>query len=130
MCCGDTEAKVRMVHIFRSEAEHISKETSMNLEEFVDKIDGFAPYLYQIKKTSNRKCVFFKDNLCSIYKHRPLICRFYPFQLRNLRHNKYVFSYTNECPNIGKGTHLERRYYERLFTKFIKLMKEEELYPK
>jgi len=128
MCCGDTEAKVRVILVLKAEAERISKETSMNLAEFVEKIEGFEPYIYQIKKTSTRKCIFLKDNLCSIYKIRPLICRFYPFQLKNLRHNKHAFSYTNECPNIGQGPRLERRFYERLFTKFLELMKEEESY--
>jgi len=126
MCCTDTEAKARTILMLRAEAESISKETSMDLEEFVERIENFEPYVYQMRKTSNKKCMFLKYNLCSIYRIRPLICRFFPFQLRNLGRSKYIFSVTNECPNVGEGPRLERRFFERLFAKFLESMQYEE----
>jgi len=44
-----------------------------------------------------------------------LICRFYPFQLRNPRNNEYVFGYTKECPGIGEGPQLRKTFFEQLF---------------
>jgi Fe-S-cluster containining protein len=75
-----------------------------------------------MKKTKDGKCIFLKNKLCSIYQIRPLICMFYPFDLKEVRSNKYNFAYTDECPAIGKGSQLKMGYFERLFKKFIELM--------
>jgi Fe-S-cluster containining protein len=77
-----------------------------------------------MKKTKDAKCVFLKDKVCSIYQIRPMICRFYPFQL-NMRNNSYTFTYTNECKGIGKGLYIKKNYFERLFTIFSKIVREE-----
>jgi len=95
----------------------------MDLDKFAEKIEGFEPYIYQMRKTEDGKCIFPKDDLCSIYQIRPLICRFYPFQLKNLGNNRYAFTYTDECSGIGKGPQLKRDFFERLFGKFIELMR-------
>jgi Fe-S-cluster containining protein len=123
LCCGDTEDKVRSILLLKAEADRISKRALISLDRFAEKIEGFEPYIYQIRKTEDGKCVFLKDNSCSIYKIRPLICRFYPFQLKNLRTNRYTFTYTDECPGIGNGPQLKREFFERLFEKFMELMK-------
>jgi len=124
VCCSNTEDKVRLILLLKSETDRISKKTLIGLYGFAEKIQGFEPYIYQMKKTEEGKCIFLKDDLCSIYKIRPLICRFYPFQLKNLGNNRYVFAYTEECPGIGKGSQLKRRFFERLFGKFMELMRE------
>lgn len=77
-----------------------------------------------MKKTKKGKCVFLKDNSCFIYEARPLICRFYPFQLKNIKTDKYAFEYTTECPGIGKGPRLRKRFFEKLFKKSIDLVSE------
>lgn len=123
-CCGDAKDKIRSIFLLKIEADRISRRTLIGLDKFAEKIKGFEPYVYQMKKTEDGKCVFLKDNSCSIYQIRPLICRFYPFQLKNLRNNRYVFTYTDECPGIGKGPQLKRDFFERLFGKFIELMRE------
>ncbi|MDH5374266.1 MAG: YkgJ family cysteine cluster protein [Candidatus Bathyarchaeota archaeon] len=124
LCYGDTEDRVRSILLLKTEADRISKRTLIGLDNFAEKIEGFDPYIYQIRKIEDGKCVFLKDNSCSIYKMRPLICRFYPFQLKNLRNSRYAFTYTDECPGIGKGPRLKKAFFERLFEKFIELMKE------
>lgn len=95
----------------------------MTRDEFTTKIDGFEPYVYQMKKTAEGFCFFLRDDSCSIYEVRPLICRFYPFQLQNRGNSHYLFSYTKECLGIGKGPQLERRFFEELFAKFTASMK-------
>jgi Fe-S-cluster containining protein len=123
LCCGDTEDKVRSILLLKTEADRISKKTLISLDKFAEKIEGFEPYIYQIRKTEDVKCVFLKDNSCSIYKIRPLICRFYPFQLKNFGNNRYAFAYTDKCAGIGNGSQLKREFFERLFEKFMELMK-------
>ncbi|MGQ9530437.1 MAG: YkgJ family cysteine cluster protein [Candidatus Bathycorpusculaceae bacterium] len=108
ICCGDTEERSRTILLLKVEAQQISKETSKRIEEFAEKIEASQPYVYQMRKTEG-KCVFLKGNLCSIYRIRPLICRFYPFRL-NTKNGKFEFTYTNECPNIGKRPKLRRNF--------------------
>ncbi len=122
VCCGDTEERVRQILLLRMEAERISRNTSKNIDAFAEKIEGFKPYAYRMKKTREGKCIFLKDNLCIIYEMRPLICRFYPFQLENKGNNKFAFTYTNECPGIGKGPRLKRSFFEKLFKESAKIM--------
>jgi Fe-S-cluster containining protein len=125
LCCGDTREKVRLILLLKTEAERISKRTLKSIDEFAEKIEGFEPYFFRMKKTIEGKCVFLRDTSCIIYETRPLICRFYPFQLKNLGNNRYVFSYTSECPSIGKGPWLRRSFFEKLFTESTILMVED-----
>jgi Fe-S-cluster containining protein len=123
ICCGDTKERVRSILLLKKEAEGIAKEISKNIEEFAEKVEGSQPYVYQMRKTAEGKCVFLKDSLCSIYKIRPLICKFYPFQL-NSRNGRFEFTYTTECPNIGKGPKLKKKFFEKLLREFMKVMRE------
>ena len=124
LCCGDTKSKVRSILLLRLEAERISQKTLKSVEDFAEKIEGFEPYVYRMKKTNDGKCMFLKDKSCDIYQIRPLICMFYPFELKEAESNKHIFAYTDECPAIGKGPKLKRGYFERLFKKIMKAMEE------
>jgi Fe-S-cluster containining protein len=126
LCCGDTKDRVRRILLLEIEAKSISQKTHKSVKDFAEKLNGFEPYIYTMKKTEGRKCVFLKDDLCTIYKTRPLICRFYPFELKEDENRKHVFAYTDECPAIGKGPCLEKGYFERLFKTSMKTMKENE----
>jgi Fe-S-cluster containining protein len=123
LCCGDTKDRVRSILLLKTEADLISKNTFKVLDEFAEKVEGFEPYTYQMTKTDDGKCVFLKDNSCSIYEIRPLICRFYPFQLKKIGNSRFSFTYTDECPGIGEGPQLRRDFFQRLFQKFIELMR-------
>lgn len=123
LCCGDAEGRTRLILLLKSEADHISETASMGPDEIAEKIEGFEPYVYQMRKTNDGKCVFLKDNSCSIYQMRPLICRFYPFQIDNIGNNRYDFTYTDKCPGIGKGPQLKKNFFERLFDEFMESMR-------
>jgi Fe-S-cluster containining protein len=116
-CCGDIEYTIRHVLLLKSDADRISKETSLEVNEFADEVVGFEPYIYEMKKPEVGKCIFLKDNRCSIYELRPLICRFYPFELKNLGDNRYTFLYTKKCPGIVTSSHLDRKFFDGLFKK-------------
>lgn len=123
LCCGDTEEMTRQILLLKTEAELIAKETSKSIDKFAEETEGSEPFAYKMRKNGG-KCVFLRDNLCSIYDRRPIICRFYPFKLENYGGNRYVFSYTEECLGIGKGTRLKRVFFEGLFREFLRSMSE------
>ena len=122
LCCGDARNRVRSILLLRIEVERILQKTLKSVDDFAKKTEGFEPYVYRMEKTKDGKCIFLKDNICSIYHIRPLICMFYPFEVKEVGSNRYVFAYTDECPAIGKGSKLKKGYFERLFKKFIELM--------
>jgi Fe-S-cluster containining protein len=115
ICCGDTKEKTRHILLLRTEAEQIAKATLQPISEFTVKIKDKAPYSYEMKKTEDGKCVFLENNCCTIYIVRPLICRFYPFELKIAHSGKYTFLYTLECSGINKGPILSKSYFRKLF---------------
>jgi Fe-S-cluster containining protein len=115
ICCGDTKEKFRHVLLLRSEAERISAKTSRCMEEFANIVEDKTPYCYELRKTKDGRCVFLKDSQCTIYSSRPLICRFYPFELGHEEDSRYRFRYTQECPGLGKGTEATSVYFKKLF---------------
>lgn len=115
ICCGDTKEKTRHVLLLKTEAEQIATATLQPISKFAVKIKDKAPYSYEMRKTADEgKCVFLKKNRCTIYSVRPLICRFYPFELKILNSQKYTFLYTEECPGINKGQILSENYFRKL----------------
>lgn len=100
ICCGDTKTKTRHILLTQKDADRITKHTNQTINAFADKTDGKAPYIYEMHKNPQTgKCIFHKNNQCTIYAHRPLICRFYPFQLTT-QNNKHTFEVTSECPGV------------------------------
>lgn len=125
LCCGDTKERDRTILLLKSEAERISLRLCRDIDEFADMVHGFEPYVYRMKKPSNGKCLFLKDGLCSIYALRPLVCRFYPFELKDSGTGRYVFICSHECPRIGFGHVLKKQTFDRLFRVFVRAMNEE-----
>jgi len=116
ICCGDTKEKTRHILLLSPEAEQVSKITLQPISKFAVKIMDKAPYSYEMKKRAeDGKCVFLENNRCAIYSLRPLICRFYPFELKIASSSKYVFLFTEECPGIKKGRLLNEDYFRELF---------------
>lgn len=123
ICCGDTDAKLRKILLMKLEAAHLSDKTGKPIDEFADRRVGSEPYVYEMKKNREGKCVFLRENACSIYGIRPLICTFYPFELRVNRASRHIFSYTDECPCIGQGLELRKAYFDKLFAKSKELIR-------
>jgi Fe-S-cluster containining protein len=116
LCCGDTAEKSRCILLLESEVNEVSAQTGLPKEAFTKPVVDNNPYQFEMKKGSDGKCYFLKNNECSIYSLRPLICRFYPFDLKfDCEPNKHVFGFTYECPQIGKGKVVSRRDFEGLF---------------
>jgi Fe-S-cluster containining protein len=116
LCCGDTENRSRHILLLREDAETISRASSKPVEIFATESRNSEPYVYEMRKTGGEgKCFFLEGRNCSVYGLRPLICRFYPFELVRMKDGKHRFFSTQECPGIGKGNRLERGDFENLF---------------
>jgi Fe-S-cluster containining protein len=111
-----------MILLLKSDAEKISQKTLKRLNEFTERAEGQEPYVYLMRKTLDGKCFFLKDSLCAVYEMRPLVCRFYPFKLDHAENGIYIFSCTEECPGIGSGPRLGRKFYDTLFAEFVASM--------
>jgi len=115
ICCGDTKEKTRHILLLRTEAEQVAKTTSQPVSKFAVKIRNKTPYVYEMKKRAeDEKCFFLENNRCTIYSSRPLICRFYPFELKISHNGKYTFLFTEECPGISKGRILSEGYFRKM----------------
>jgi Fe-S-cluster containining protein len=100
----------------KNEAEKISLQAGQPIACFSVEVNGKHPYVYEMKKSSEGKCVFLKNNQCSIYSSRPLICMFYPFELKfNENKESHDFEFTVECPGVNQGKLLDKADFKRLF---------------
>ncbi len=116
VCCMDTEAHVRHILLLEQEAERISRVVLQPVGNFAFEIKGREPYTYEMRKTlEGGRCVFLDEKSCRVYAFRPLVCRFYPFELRADRDEKHIFSVTDECVGLGKGEPLRKKVFEGLF---------------
>jgi len=122
LCCGDTPQKTRHILLLTAEAQQIATATAQAISAFATPLKGKIPYTYEMKKTAeNGKCIFLTaDNRCAIYALRPLICRFYPFELKQTANGKHQFTPTSECPSIGKGKKLTKHYFNALYELALK----------
>lgn len=90
----------------------------MDISEFAKETSGKSPYLFEMnKENSTGKCIFSKDNSCIIYLQRPIICRFYPFELVPHKKEAYSFKVTDECPGVfrSKKGCLDENFFSMLF---------------
>jgi Fe-S-cluster containining protein len=116
LCCGDTKQKTRHILLLETEAQKISLENSMPIADFSTEISHKPPFHYEMKKTSEGKCIFLKDNRCRIYALRPLICMFYPFELKfDVKSKEHIFDFTVECPGISQGKVFRQKDFKKLF---------------
>jgi Fe-S-cluster containining protein len=101
--------------MLENEAQEIQKQTKLNIETFCSKIPDKHPYMFEMK-LSYGKCFFLKPDGCGIYDFRPMICRFYPFELRfDETQQTYVFTATLECPALNQGKRLTQTDFKLLF---------------
>lgn len=102
ICCGDTLSKTRHILLTNIDANRVAAFSKRKIEEFSSNTVGKGPYLFEMKKNPETgKCIFLIESKCTIYQHRPLICRFYPFELSSDETGTAVFTSTDECPGLG-----------------------------
>ncbi len=118
-CCGDTPKKNRSIMLLDVEAKRISQKTKLSYREFLEETATSGSYRHRMKKDGLGKCLFLRDSVCTIYDARPLVCVFYPFELSHDEKGAYTFSFTDECPNVGRGQPLYRSFFSELFEKSL-----------
>jgi Fe-S-cluster containining protein len=93
----------------------------MDVSAFAQDAFGNAPYVYEMLKKPDGKCIFLHDEKCTVYEVRPLICRFYPFELSTDQVGTCSFGVTDECPGVshpdtkGVGKRLDSSFFKALF---------------
>ena len=120
-CCGDTSERERNILLLEPEVKQISAVTKLEPAEFLTPSSGTEPYRYAMKKKEGR-CIFLKGTDCQIYLHRPLICRFYPFSLKELGAENYEFKVSGECPGVGYGKIIKEEDFRAMFNKALNCM--------
>ena len=115
LCCGNTSQKVRHVLLLDSDVRRIVSETKQDAKTFAISTEH-KRFRFEMLKNAQGKCVFLREGQCVIYEVRPLICRFYPFELKfELSKETHVFSFTLECPAINQGKVLSQKDFKKLF---------------
>ncbi|MFP4204603.1 MAG: YkgJ family cysteine cluster protein [Spirochaetaceae bacterium] len=67
-----------------------------------------------LKEQPNKDCVFWMDGECSIYEHRPLQCRSFPFWPANLGSRSRWDDLERECPGVNIGRRHSAREIRQL----------------
>jgi Fe-S-cluster containining protein len=115
ICCGDTKERMRHILLLDEEATLIASTTKMPISDFAAKSNEKTPYHYEMKKNeTDGKCIFLKENRCSIYSKRPLICRFYPFGLVTNKDRRKIFYFTSECIGMEEGKTMKENDFQKL----------------
>ncbi len=112
-CCRE-----RAILLLPEDVERLSAAYGLDPEEFAEPVEGLDPYTHKMKKR-NGACVFYRDGECTVYPHRPLACRFYPFALLPFE-GEYVFILLEKCPGVGRGNTLGREFFEELLALYFK----------
>lgn len=112
-CCGDTEKRARRILLTNLDVKRIIEATGFQPQDLTYPHEGETPFVSEMIKIDG-KCVFLEDNKCRIYKHRPLICRCFPFWIEQDQSECFRFEVSLDCPGIGKGKRLGRPFFSKL----------------
>lgn len=122
-CCGG-EFGDNTVTIFPSEIRSIMEATGLEWLDIarphesddVDEQGLYHTFEWALRKKKNSDCMFLEGGKCTVYEHRPLICRTYPMKLETGHLELF------ECEGIGSGAMDEpeaRRMAEELLRRQI-----------
>jgi Fe-S-cluster containining protein len=87
-----------------------------------ERVSNFFPIFFRLKDNKlsiifffynkiginedNKKCIYLKNDLCSIYENRPYACQSFPFSFDS---QNSKFKYSNECSGIRNFENIETR---------------------
>lgn len=97
-CCNCSEIDMPILLPF--EVEKLSRITKRSIDTFANKTTN---NLYQVKRVDddeNRECIFFQNNRCSIYENRPIDCRLFPFDFKEIDGDYWVIYYNKVCQAV------------------------------
>jgi uncharacterized protein len=80
----------------------LSREMKMSVQEFIDSytriVDG---QICLLDAPNSDRCIFLKDNQCSVYSARPIQCRAFPWWLHTLKSPESWAAAAQECEGIN-----------------------------
>lgn len=98
-CCCNSK-KIDMPILLPFEAEEIANQTKKNIDDFAIKLTNNLYQMRRVADDENNGCIFFQNNACTIYKNRPIDCRLFPFDFREIDGEYKVIYYDKICDFI------------------------------
>ena len=74
------------------------------MSTFCTVVSVFQVDRISLKEKDNYDCIFWDDGGCTVYEHRPLQCRSFPFWGSSLASEQAWQELARDCPGIGRGT--------------------------
>ena len=117
------------VFLSAHDLSQLAQATGVSEEEVVNKFCraihvGMFERL-SLREKQNYDCIFWEEGGCTVYNHRPLQCKTYPFWSANLFSLESWSRVGESCPGVNQG----RLYAQEEIEHFIVLRKQEPLLP-
>ena len=113
-CCVSRES-YGYVYLSTNDLKRFAEYFNLSIKDFKSKYyeitDGFI-HLTE-KKNINGKCIFLKNNRCTVYKSRPTQCRTWPFWNENMEAKIWNEEIQSLCPGVGKGKIIKKSQIEK-----------------
>jgi len=101
----------------QKDIERLTCATGLDRGDFLDRycrevnLSGF--HRVSLIEKGNYDCVFWEQDGCTVYRHRPMQCRSYPFWSGNLVSRHAWERLKSSCPGVGQGRLHSQREIER-----------------
>lgn len=109
-CCRDVPGHRRRILALESEVAEIEEASGLGRAEFCKRSGRGDLYEYRMKKPGGRCFFLGADKLCGIYPKRPLVCRFFPFELTG----NGEWKVSNKCEGLGCGSPVPAGHFRKL----------------
>jgi Fe-S-cluster containining protein len=98
-CCCNCE-NIDMPLLLPFEAERIAIISRTSIDNFAEKLRQNSS-IYQMKRSADTSgCPFFVNKKCTIYENRPIDCRLFPFDFRQIDSEFWIIYYSDVCQAI------------------------------
>ncbi|MEE8591082.1 MAG: YkgJ family cysteine cluster protein [Spirochaetia bacterium] len=113
-CCRHSPG---FVFLIQKDIERLTYATGLDRGTFLERycrevnISGF--HRVSLIEKANCDCVFWEQDGCTVYRHRPMQCRSYPFWSGNLFSQRAWERLRSSCPGVGQGRLHSQREIQR-----------------
>ena len=104
LCCRFDSGYVFLSeHDLERMAEGLGQPASVVAKTYCRRVQLGPVSRLSLQEQPNKDCVFWVNGECSIYEHRPLQCRSYPFWPAHLGSRHEWDHLERECPGVNIG---------------------------
>lgn len=100
-CCCNCES-IDMPILLPFEVKKIAVYSRKKIEDFAIKLTSNLYQMRRVDDNEKKGCIFFQNNQCSIYNERPLDCRLFPFDFREIDGEYWLVYYDQICNAVPK----------------------------